>query len=210
MHPVTYTVMVTITTGIQLQQDMVSMVLVMLPATLLQVISVQQDGIYQLAILLANLALLMLLWVVQEQANLPLKLPIDGVLILTTLSIPAACMALQLASAVRTGTIGRPRRTIVATPTACSSIAVPSTQARTTTTSTAGGWCVASLVCSSFLFVSFRVPGKCKGFTLVKHLAQEPKITKDFWRPPLELIKELQGKQICAHRAQVQVFHKRT
>ena len=90
MHPVTYTVMVTITTGIQLQQDMVSMVLVMLPATLLQVISVQQDGIYQLAILLANLALLMLLWVVQEQANLPLKLPIDGVLILTTLSIPAA------------------------------------------------------------------------------------------------------------------------
>ena len=81
--------MVTITTGIQLQQDMVSMVLVMLPATLLQVISVQQDGIYQLAILLANLALLMLLWVVQEQANLPLKLPIDGVLILTTLSIPA-------------------------------------------------------------------------------------------------------------------------
>ena len=89
MHPVTYTVMVTITTGTQLQQDMVSMVLVMLPATLLQVISVQQDGIYQLAILLANLALLMLLWVVQEQANLPLKLPIDGVLILTTLSIPA-------------------------------------------------------------------------------------------------------------------------
>ena len=148
MHPVTYTVMVTITTGIQLQQDMVSMVLVMLPATLLQVISVQQDGIYQLAILLANLALLMLLWVVQEQANLPLKLPIDGVLILTTLSIPAAWMALQFTTAVRAGTIGRPRRTIVATPTSCSSIAVASPQARATAASTTGGWCVASLASS--------------------------------------------------------------
>ena len=108
-------------------------------------ISVQPDGIYQLAILLANLALLMLLWVVQEQANLPLKLPIDGVLILTTLSIPATCLALQLAPAVPTGTIGRPRRSIVATPTACTSIAVASTQARTSTASTTGGWCVASL-----------------------------------------------------------------
>ncbi len=57
-------------------------------------------------------------------------------------------MALQLTTAVRTGTIGRPRRTIVAAPTACTSVAVTSTQARATATSTAGGWCVASLACS--------------------------------------------------------------
>ena len=39
-------------------------------------------------------------------------------LILTISSIPASWMALQLAAAVRAGTIGRPRRTVVAALTA--------------------------------------------------------------------------------------------
>ena len=62
--------------------------------------------------------------------------------ILTTLSIPATCMALHFKTAVPTGTIGRPRRALT-TPTAWASIASP--QARTSVPSTAGGWSVASL-----------------------------------------------------------------
>ena len=64
-------------------------------------------------------------------------------------------MALQFSTAVSSGAIGRPRHSIVATPTACTSVAVTSTQARTAaaTSSTAGGWSVASLVCKIILKV---------------------------------------------------------
>ena len=48
----------------------------------------------------------------------------------------------------RTGAIGRPRRTVASTRTACTSTVNSSTQARATTTSTTVTWCVASLASS--------------------------------------------------------------
>ena len=73
------------------------------------------------------------------------KLPTDGELILTTLSILGAWSVRRSTSVIPSGTIGRLRRTVVSTPTTCTSSVAASTQAQTTATSTTGGWFVASL-----------------------------------------------------------------
>ena len=63
-------------------------------------------------------------------------------------------MARRSATVIPAGAIGPLLGTIVASPTSCTSAVAASTQAQTTTASTAGGWCVASLAPNLDLFAN--------------------------------------------------------